>query len=329
MVCARLRPFLSGLFIGCLVWTGVLGCSSDPPSSRGVVARVNAEPIYLSQVQAVHDLHFMDWSLDNDFKVHSLQDEYGAVLADFVLHRLIRQTLIREGLQITEKDVDREERIVRSDYPDEETFEQALVEDYIDLDQWRRCIRARLSTQAFIQDYLRPKVSISYEAAREYYREHIADYVIPERFVFTVFLGMDREGLGTVLEEYRAQGDAFSGPSVEGVEVHEMEVARNGLSPFWSDALADLEPGRASGIISDKQRLVVLYLHERLSPSYLAPSKAYRLVEEMLVEQELRGAFRDWLRDELATATIEVSTSMVPRTSSVDGRTGADKDLTP
>ncbi|MGX9365898.1 peptidylprolyl isomerase [Desulfoplanes sp. PS50] len=293
-----------GVILALLVF---VGCVSDPPP-RGVVARINGEPIYLSEVRADHDLHYMNWSSVNDFDVQSLGAEYGTVLANIILQRLIEQTLAAEQFAVSDEDVAREEALIRADYPDDKAFEQTLIEEYVDLDQWRERLRSRLSTQRFLEEYLRPRVSVTYEDAKSYYREHRSEFLIPERFVFTVFQSKDREALIAAFKKYQ-KGDQAAAPQ-EGpstVDIHEMDLPGHNLSAAWHEHLVNLAPGSATNVIAGTNMMTILFLHERLPQSFLSPSAAYSLVEQRLVEEGMQTAFDGWLNQALSHVTIEIT----------------------
>jgi hypothetical protein len=307
---ARFRPasaflLVCGIFV-MLVVLACSGCVSDPPP-RGVVARVNGEPVYLSEIRADHDLHYMNWSSANDFDVQSLGEEYGTVLANIVLQRLIRQTLAAEQLAVSDEDVAREEHLIRADYPDDTSFEKTLIEEYVDLEQWRKQVRSRLATQRFLREYLRPQVSVSYEDARDYYWKHRNDFLIPERFVFTVFQSKNHEALVATIAQYRQDKNATRGDSSPAVEIHDMDVPGPNLTASWYEYLVNLAPGDTTEVIADANKMTILMLHERLPQSFLSPSAAYPLVEQRLVEEGLQRVFDAWLKQTLSHAKIEIT----------------------
>jgi hypothetical protein len=291
------------LVVFCCFWAG---CSSEP-APTGIVARVNGEPIFFSQVRAAHDLQYMTWSSTNEFDVRSLKHEYGTVLSDLILQRLIVQTLRAEHLEVSDEDVAREEARIRQDYPDDKAFEQTLVEESIDLDQWRERVRSRLNMQTFVRRYLRPRVTVTYEDALAYYKEHEADFVTPERFVFTVFEGTDTREVTRAVALYRKNSNGTRDNFPQGVTIHEMDVFEQALSTTWYDRLDSLEPGQVSRPITDTSVVTLLLLHQRFPSTLLSPADAYSLVEDHLVAQALQQVFARWIKEVLSTARIEIT----------------------
>ncbi|GAU09449.1 peptidylprolyl isomerase [Desulfoplanes formicivorans] len=299
----------SSLVTGVLLALSVVvlaGCSSEP-APTGIVARVNGEPIFFSQVRAAHDLHYMTWSSNNEFDVRSLQHEYGTVLADLILQRLIAQTLKAEHLAVSDEDVAREEARIRGDYPDDAAFEQTLIEEYIDQDQWRDRLRSRLNMQTFVSRFLRPRVTVTYEDALAYYKDHGAEFVTPERFVFTVFKGTDRDVVRHAVTSYRKDSNGTRNNPPQGVSIHEMDAFEQALAKSWYDSLSQLAPGEVGRPIVSQNVVTMLLLHRRVPRSFLSPSAAYPLVEQQLVAQGLQDAFARWMQNVLATANIEIT----------------------
>ncbi len=301
----RLRfPFLCSVIALLLVL--ITGCAPES-SDKGVVARIDGVPVYLSEIRADHDLQYMTWSSANDFNTFSLQREYGIVLANILLQRLLEKTLQAEQLEVSDNDVAQEEALIRSDYPDDQSFEQTLIQEYVDLDQWRKRLRFRLNRKRFIANYLRPKVHIGYEQARDYYRAHRAEFVLPERFVFTVFQGKSRKAVEAALREYQRVGNATLNKGATAVAIHDMDVVTSALSASWRDHLLTLAPGAASTVILEQDMITMLLLHKRIPRSLVSPSAAYRSIEHKLMEQGLREAFDRWLEHALEHTVIEVT----------------------
>lgn len=297
------KTYFLGLLFSLFLF--LTGCGSGE-SQPGVVARINGEPIYLSQLKSEYDLQYMDWSSSNDFDVDSLRSEYGIVLGNMILQTLIQQTLDREGLSVTDKDVAQAEATIRADYPPE-VFEQTLLEEYIDIDEWRKWLRARLATEKFLQEYLRPSIAITYEAAREYYQDHISDFLIPEHFTFTLFEGKEREALLAARNAYEKNGSTGLEELFPEVQIHELDIPKDALSAAWLSTLATLTPGHASKVLPGKSGMSLLYLKKRDPETILSPFKAYPVIEKILMDQKLKDAFASWLQKVFSTAVIEVT----------------------
>lgn len=282
------------------------GCAGDS-DDMGIVARVNGEPIYLTQLEFQHDQFQSDYVGAYVPSVDKLRNEYGDILTDLIVQELVAQELKRRDMAVTDEEVQVAENTVRADYP-EGAFEQVLVEEYIDLKSWRQQLRYHLARRKFFQQVLRPQIKIDYKEAEQYYRDHISDFFLPESLRVLVVRGPSRELVEKAVEKYLADQDQMVLATAFGeVETREAMVREGRLSAAWRNALKGLEPGQSSPVQADRFGFESLVLLERSKAKVLAPAQAYPLVEEALLDSKLQNAFEAWLSDALVSARISVS----------------------
>lgn len=309
---------LRNIFLFCLVFI-LLGCSDDS-DNMGIVARVNGQPIYLSQLEFQHDQVQADAAGAYVPSVDKLRSEYGDILTDLIVQELVVQELSRQDLAVTDHEMLKAEEAVRADYP-EGAFDQMLVEEYIDLKSWRRQLQYHLAMKKFYHQVLRPQIKIDYKEAEKYYRDHISDFYLPENFRILVVRGPSRDLVEKAIEKFLNDHDQVNLATAFGeVETREVVVRERRLSAAWRNAVSGLEPGQSSGILTDRFGFEALVLLERTQAKVLAPTQAYPLVEEALLENKLRKAFDAWLKESIASVQVSVSEHLLP---------GADEEETP
>lgn len=295
----------------CLCLIMLAACTNNG-DDLGIIARVNGEPIYLSQLEFQHDQFQADVVGGFVPSVESLRKEYGDILTDLIVQELVVQELVKQDLPVTDHELLKAEEVVRADYP-EGAFEQMLVEEYIDLKSWRRQLKNHLAMKKFYQQVLRPKIKIDYKEAQQYYRDHISDYYLPESLRILVIRGPSREIVGKAVKVYLKDHDRKALATGFGeVETREVVVREGRLSATWKNAVGKLKPGQSSGVLTDRFGFEALVLLERSPAKVLAPAQAYPLVEEALLESKLRKAFDAWLVDSIASAQITVSSHLLP-----------------
>jgi len=294
----------------------MLGCANDS-DDIGIVARVNGEPIYLSQLEFQHDQFQADTVGAYVPSVDKLKNEYGGILADLIVQELVVQELARQDLAVTQHEMLKAEEAVRADYP-EDAFEQMLVEEYIDLKSWRRQLKYHLGMKKFYHQVLRPQIKIDYKEAEKYYRDHISDFYLPESMRVLVVRGPSRELVEKAVDKYLTDQDQVNLATAFGeVETREVIVREGRLSAAWRNAVAGLEPGQSSGVLTDRFGFEALVLLERSLAKVLEPAQAYPLVEEALLEKKLHGAFETWLAGSIASAKVSVSEHLLPGSDNV------------
>jgi hypothetical protein len=293
-----------------LLLTLAFGCSTGS-EDPGIVARVNGRPIHLRQLEARYDLNQMGGLGDLSPSVSRLRLDYGQILGDLIVQELIAQELETGELAITDQEVETAEAEVRRDYP-EGAFEQVLIEEYIDLQEWRNQLRAKLSLDRFVNGVLRPRIQIGQEEARAYYNDHVNDFYLPPRVEFFVFRAGNRADLERAVKLYGNSNstDSFTG-LLSQVQVHKLKMREDRLPPTWHMALKELGEGKASAILADKTGFQVFIPVERTPGKVLDPSSAYPLVERILIERKMRQIFDEWLQAALARSSIKVSVHLL------------------
>ena len=290
----------------CLLLATLLGCANDS-DDIGIVARVNGEPILLSQLEFQHDLFQADGAGAYVPSVEKLKSEYGDILSDLIVQELVVQELVRQDQAVTKQEMLKAEEAVRADYP-EGAFEQVLVEEYIDLKSWRKQLKYHLAMKKFYHQVLRPQIKIDYKEAEKYYRDHISDFYLPESMRILVVRGPSRELVEKAVGKFLAEQDRVNLVTAFGeVETREVIVREGRLSAAWRNAVTGLEPGQSSDVLTDRFGFEVLVLLERSLAKVLEPAQAYPLVEEALLEKKLHDAFEVWLAESISFAKISVS----------------------
>lgn len=289
----------------------MFGCSNDA-DDMGIIARVNGDPIYLSQLEFQHDQFQADTAGGYVPSVEKLKSEYGDILTDLIVQELVLQELVRRDIPVTDHELLKAEEAVRADYP-EGAFDQMLVEEYIDLRAWRKQLKNHLAMKKFFQQVLRPQIKIDYKEAQQYYRDHISEFYLPESLRILVVRGPSREIVGKAVEKFLEERDSVNLTTSFGeVETREVVVREGRLSAAWKNAISGLEPGQSSGVLTDRFGFEALILLERSPAKVLAPAQAYPIVEKALLENKLRDAFETWLAGSVSTAKISVSNHLLP-----------------
>jgi hypothetical protein len=305
-----MRQWAGAVVLG--LWAVCAGCQGDV-EDLGIVARVNGRPIYLSQLEFRHDLMHMEGGGSFVPSVANLRKDYGAILGELIVQELVAQELEARGRGVTDQEISEAEAVVRQDYPDD-TFEQMLVEEYIDLGAWRQQLRYHLAIEKFQQQVLRPQIKIDYTEADAYYKKHVSDFYLPERLRLLIVRAPTRELVERAVELYRAERDEKRlSATLKQVATREVTLLEERLSASWKSALRGLSAGQASQVLAEGSGFEALVLLEKRTAEVLKPAQAYPLIEEALLQQKLQSAFDEWLTKALQGASIQISEHLLPR----------------
>ena len=293
----------------------------------GVVGRINDRPIYMRQLEFQHDLAHMGDVGGGIPSVEALRAEYGQLLGALIVQELVLEELEQRNLSVTEEEIKEIEAEVRADYPNQEVFEQVLVEEYIDLNSWRELLEYHRALSKFYQKVLRPEIKIGYEEAEKYYADHVSEFYLPERLKIVSVKGPSKKIVEQARELYRQGQSANSiSTSLNGVAVKD-EIVRNERLPRpWREALESTAAGDFTDIFADRNAYETLYLVEKEPARLLDPSLAYPLIEKALLETKLHDAFEAWLKEKLAVSSIEISPLLQLNAEKIMDEAGAGEE---
>ncbi len=284
-------------------------CQRDASRQAGVAAVVNGAPILLADLEARHDLGRLGAPEADNPAVERLRAEYGAVLADMIVARLVRQELHRLGRDVTGAEVEDAAAKVRADYPGD-AFERMLHEERIDPVRWREVLADRLALEKFSSEVLRQNARVDVAEAAAYYKEHIEAFTRPSRVRLAEVRGRDAETAKAAWNAFRKSGQTASLQSLDGIAVREAVVPEANLPLAWREAVKGLKAGEASAPLgTDKGSFLVLL--ERQPAVVLDPAQSYAQIEAALAARKRDKAFAAWLAEALAGATITVNRQLV------------------
>ena len=76
------------------------------------------------------------------------------------------------NIDVSDEEVDRAVASVKADYPDEEAFEQTLLEYAVSFPEWKDGLRTRLLMERLIDSELKDQIVITPDEIARYYREN-------------------------------------------------------------------------------------------------------------------------------------------------------------
>ncbi|WP_154653446.1 peptidylprolyl isomerase [Halodesulfovibrio aestuarii] len=285
----------------------VVGCTQHP-EERGVVARVNGKPIYLKELEARYDLNNLGWVSGVVPSVEAMSAEYGNVLSELIIYKLVGFALEKEGLHVSSEDVQKEEAAIRADYPDD-LFERTLTEEYIDIAVWRLFLKRHLEMKLFFNEVLRPKVSLTYQEAEKYYKENLSEFYIPERVHVLLVRGNDRTSVqrSALLLEKAEDWKIVAESLASEITVRELKLKKDRLPVQWASTLQRMTPKSSSNVSTTAYGFEQLVLLAVIPEKLLGPSQAYSVIERVLIDKKMNEAFVEWLEKQVASAKIEVT----------------------
>ncbi len=296
------RVALFCVFLACAA-----GCGSELPA--GTVATVNGRPISVRLLNAVHDTAIARGpGTAAEPSVDALRREYGAALATLIVHNLVAQDLRERGLEVTPEQVQAEEARIREDYPGGE-FEQALLEEQIDLQTWRELLYNHLSLERFADRVIMEELRPTAVEIQAYYDAHKKDFAFPASVYLRVISGEEQKQVEAARGLLTPDSSA---PLPRGVYEQKLALPKNALPEEWRKDLESLSPGAASRVRRVEGQYHMVQLLENLPETRMDVVEAYPLIEKTLKEEKTDAAYAAWIEAAVVKADIRVSVHLRP-----------------
>ncbi len=286
----------------CIICTAELSACRETSFPPGISAVVNGEPITLRQVEELHDARGDGLLPTMSPSVEVLRNRYGEALAALIVDILIRQSLIRAGLDVDEAEMHRAEAAVRADYP-KDTFEKFLQEEYIDLESWRELLRRHLRMRLFREKVLRLRVRIDADEVSARYQSDGERFGLPRTAVVRLMTSPNRVEAEKVCAAWK-EGRPMQ---TDGTLMQTLRLPYERFSPQRRKDLENTPPGGITPVREHDGLFQCMILLEIVPARRLSAVEAYSALEEELVEEKLEAAFDAWLVEALKDARIMVA----------------------
>lgn len=294
--------------LACLL---LLASCFERPVNPGEIAFVNGNPITFKELQAAHDAMVLSGDSPNR-STPALQKEYGNILAELIVQELVLQELEKLHLAITEEELAAEEGLIRADFPADE-FERMMLEESIDMDNWRQTLYRSLSMRKFWNKSLRQQVTLTAQEVEEYYLKHQEDFQVPEIMHFIQISGLVREQINTAAEQFKQLPDAATIQGrFPGLTVREIHMHVDRLAPEQLAGLTGLRTLESSSIMELNGEFFTMILLNKEKARTMTRTETYAMIEGILLEEKTQGEFDKWVAARIAKSTIKVSTHLIP-----------------
>lgn len=277
---------------------------------EGVVATVNGEPIYLRTVQALLDSRSAALGTVQRPSLENMKRQYGDALGTLIIYTLVRQDLRDLHIPVTDTALEAAVAAIRADYGGEEGLARYLADESLDENEWRLLMRDHLAMQSFEKRILLPGIRISLNDVRAYYKEHEADFALPEILSLCLISAAEPQFIDAFCKTFTSGRPAEKDPPAN-VLVQCQEVSAAQLPPAWRKKTEKLAPGQCAAPVQEDGRWYGLALTERNAPHIMGMAEAYPLIENILQQQRKDAAFESWLTTALGRAQVRVNPDLM------------------
>lgn len=289
-------------FIPLLFCCLLLAACLESRLPEGVVATVNGEPVHLRSVQSLLDSRSAALGTLQSSSLENMKLRYGEALGTLIIHALVRQELEHRQIPVGNAALDLAVAQVRGDYEPGD-LSRFLADESLDEADWQALMRDHLAMLTFEKRVLLSGIRVGLDEVRAYYREHQADFQLPETLDLCLISGEER----AALDVFCAAFPAGRKTPRSDLLVQCLEVRGDEVPPPWNKDTSVLKPGACAPARRQNGSWQTVALVERQKAHSLDMADAYPLIEHILLEQKKNAAFEQWLEGSLSRAVIKVS----------------------
>ncbi len=287
--------------------SALAGCKGQGSEPQRAVASVNSHEITYSQYRD---------ALKRLVPINSTEsmDDLAEIKKDLV-NRLIEEELIieeagRRGITVSDAEVSTEVEGLKDEYGDD-SFKDAIEERYGTFENWKERIRRKLLIRKTIDSVTGSVKPATDSQARAYYKEHAADYKLPERVRARMIVVADLEEARKIRATLTpanfaevAREKSLSPEKVRGGDLG--FFARGQMPQEFEDVVFKLRPGQISRVVKTDYGYHIFLLEEKKKAGEQSYSEVSDRIKETIRQDSQDALFSDWMKSLKLNAKIKV-----------------------
>ncbi len=321
----KLRRTIAACILSSLVLV-LLSPSAFPRVIDGVAIIVNKDAILVSQINETL------MPLVQEYRARYAGDELkkkmdelrNTIIDQAIDTKLVLQVARARGITADENAVDARVEIVKSRFPSEDDFFQALAARGITYREYRDEVAEQLLVQETIRRVVGADIRVSDNEIEEYYKTKIDEFVTQPKvnlaqIFFTIPSGSAPEEVGRIrrkaeqvrtliddgiefskLAEQYSEGPYQSRGGVIGI------VGADDILPELEQIAFNLKTGEVSPVIQTGYGFHILKALEAVPARKVSFEEAKPVIEERIREQKRSEKYKEWIKKLREDAYIEV-----------------------
>ncbi len=223
-------------------------------------------------------------------------------------NELVRQAAEKQGVVVTDADIDKEMEAVRGNFATEEEFEQTLAMYGMTLEG----LKKEMTTQAQLRKLLEPQVKVTDEDIKKYYDENLDTLKTPEQVKASHILVATKEEADTILAELKNGADFAATAKEKSTDTAtkerggELELfTKADMEEAISNAVFALELGDLSGVVEAGDGFHIYKLTERNAAITPTLEEKKEEIRETLTTEQISTLSTTWMTEQQSSAKIE------------------------
>lgn len=234
------------------------------------------------------------------------------------IYRLIEDKLIlsranKLKLEVREKLVDDKLQEIKSQYPSEQIFLDALIKNGITITDLRNKIRDQLKIDFVIEEEVKSKIYVNPSEVTEFYQQNNGQFIKKEQIKLdSIFIGFEEDKGDARAKAQEAlkkiqEGNDFNETAKEYSQAPSLGVVEEGqLLPSIEEVVFKLKEGGVSSLVEVEKGIYIFRLAERIPAQIASLSEVKDSIYNLVFRNKFKDRLDSWLQKLKKDAYIEI-----------------------
>ncbi|HVM95973.1 MAG TPA: peptidylprolyl isomerase, partial [Candidatus Acidoferrales bacterium] len=274
-----------------------------------ILATVDGDPVTLFELHQFQQ---------KDIRARQSSGNPDDALKALITDKVVQREVTDVGVIVRDEDVDRYiEGIKERNKIDDEKLKEALKQQGLTIESYRKQVREDLQRQQLISREIRGKVNVTPEEVERYYKDHISDYSTPERMqVAHILFALPADASSDQVIAITAKAEELRARIAKGADFAEMakeysedRSGQEGGELGWfkkgemieamEQAALKLKVGEVSQPVRTRLGLHLIKLEAKEGAGAKELSEVSDQIKQQLYSEALETRFEKWLTEDL------------------------------
>lgn len=230
------------------------------------------------------------------------------IVEEFTVQTLAEAWAKETGLVVKAEDLEKQVQAVQKSYPDDSSFQQAIVDQGMTFKGWRDRLQNTMLQKAVIKKVVESAAPVSEAEIQSYYNEHKQEFSLPESAQIRQILvatEADAKMIEAELKKGRRMSDLAKkySTSPEASEGGDVGWIEKGLSDVFESAFR-MKQGQRSPIFKSAFGYHIFEVTGRKPSRMKSFAEAKTQIKSILIEKREQSLYLAWLEEQVRKARV-------------------------
>lgn len=277
-----------------------------------VLAVVNDEVITQSELDIILFPIYAQYSeiYGEEELAEKMDEAKQEMLLQMIEDKLIIQKSRKEGIVVSDKEVEERVAEIKNKFSDEETFEAALEEQGLNVDILKKRYKEQAMMKKIFDKEVKSQIVVLPTEVQEYYKAHVKEFEEPETVVLRVITLKvsqtdERQRVFEKAEDIKKsidEGKSFDemaqkfSEDAYAIEGGLMGYVKKGqLMQTIDEKIFALEAGEISGVIENDLSFRIFKVDEKIAAHTSSIEQVREKIQNTIYQEKVKQKFEEWL----------------------------------